>query len=158
MRKVINFVLIVALIFSIVPLSVNAETLVKNSQDVTAYSASQYTARGDVRKNANGYSPKVGDVAMRSSASVPFGTVVVTSSTVTTGDGYSRNSWSVQDWGVASTQTSHAIDIWWGFCRTQAYTGTTNVAPLGCSKLDSKVISANKFGEKSMNLTFYIKD
>ncbi|WP_251402739.1 hypothetical protein [Ureibacillus chungkukjangi] len=153
----INFILVVALIFSIVPLSVNAATFVKNGQDVTAYTASQYTGTGAVRKTANGYAPKVGDVAMRSSANVPFGTIVISSSAVTTGDGYNRNSWSVQDWGVASTQTSHAIDIWWGFCRTNAYTGT-NATKLGCSTSDSKHVSAINFGEKSMNLTFYVKE
>lgn len=157
MKKVITFIFIVSLMFSLQPQLANAAVLVKNSQDVTAYTGSKYTINGAVRKTANGYAPKGGDVAIRKSANIPFGTVVIIPSPITTGDGQYRNSFTVQDWGVSSSLSTHAIDIWWGFCRTNAYTGT-GATILGCSQNDAKFQSARNFGKKSMKLTFHIKN
>ncbi|MFJ7698725.1 hypothetical protein [Lysinibacillus fusiformis] len=155
MKRILGFLAAASLVFSFTP-SANADFTV-NDQDVTAYTGSQYTSTGQLRRTASGVVPGHGDVAMRKDANISFGSVVKTSSTIVGGDGQSRNSFSVVDWGVATSLSPYAIDLWWGYCRTNAYSGA-NAAPLGCSKSDATYTSALNFGMKKRNLTFYINN
>lgn len=153
MKRILGFIMIAGLVFSFAQ-SANAD-FTANNQDVTAYTGSQYTTTGDWRRTASGVIPGHGDVAMRKDANVAFGSVVKTSSSIVGGDGQSRNTFAVLDWGVSTSLSQYAIDLWWGYCRTNAYTGTGSTA-LGCSTSDATYKSAINFGMKKMNLTFFI--
>ncbi|WOV87430.1 hypothetical protein QWT69_16510 [Sporosarcina oncorhynchi] len=155
MKKIIKFVMVLGLIFSFAPQFANAATFEEKSQDVTAYTASQYKTDGKARLNASGKAPRIGDVAVKRSSGLPFGTIVLTSSPITV-DGYLRESFAVQDWGIDPELSTYAIDIWFGFCRTNAFTGT-DATLLGCSPSDVKVQSAFRFGQNKMDLTFYTR-
>lgn len=155
MKKISKIVIIIGLILSI-PLSASADTFTKYNQDVTAYSASKYKVGGKIRYTASGELPKNGYVAMRSDTVVPFGSTVITPSTIMNGVGYSTNTYLVQDTGVEKHLSTHAIDIWWGYCRNDAYEGV-DASALNCKSSDSVFKSALNFGRKSMNLRFLTK-
>jgi hypothetical protein len=87
---------------------------------------------------------------------VPFGSTAVTPVSVNI-DGSSYSYFNVQDTGVAATQSYYAIDVWWGFCRTNAYP-LTGGSPLGCNINDAKYQSALNFGEEHWNLQFFTPD
>jgi hypothetical protein len=127
------------------------------SQDVTAYTASQNTSAGSSRYTHSGSVPQLGYVAVRkdfnNNPHVPFGSTVITPTAVNI-DGSSYSSFTVQDTGIAATQTYYAIDVWWGFCRTNAYT-SVGASALGCNTNDFKYTSALNFGEKSWNLQYF---
>lgn len=153
MQIIIRIFLMVSFLIILVPLTVNADYYTKYNQNVTAYSASKYKTNGNTRFVASGLVPKAGYVAMRNDAPVPFGSTVTTPSTIMQGDGQSFSSFSVQDRGVSTSLTPYAIDIWWGFCRDKAYTGS-GATVLGCSQNDKKFVGAKNFGKKTMDLKF----
>lgn len=148
------------MMFTVAAPSIFAGTFTATNQDVTAYSASKKKSDGSTRYTHSGKVPASGYVAVRKNSSnqphVPFGTVVKTPSSVNVGDyGTYYIHFTVQDTGIASTQTYYAIDIWWGFCRDAAYTGT-NATALGCNpSTDTQYIKARQFGEKKWTLDFF---
>lgn len=94
---------------------------------------------------------------MKFATSIPFGSTVTTPVVITNGDGQSLRGFTVNDNGVDPDLSKYAIDVWWGFCRTDNYSGT-NSTLLGCSTSDAKYVSAIKFGRKTMDLNFYLRD
>ncbi|GEM_PF-4305311 len=171
MKKNMGIFFIISLIFCLAPLAAKAadndevsiepyaKAFAKNSQNVTAYTASKYKANGNLRKTASSLEPKSGYVAMKVAtvtSTVPFGSIVMTPQRIKNYDGANLDSYTVQDTGVEPALTDYAIDIWWGFCRSNAFNGSdTN---LGCSKSDAVVTSANNWGKPKMNLNFIIKE
>jgi hypothetical protein len=158
MRKMNKILFVTILLFSLATPSAFAGYIKPLSQqDVTAYTASQKKWDGSTRYTHSGQVPQMGFVAVRKDSSnnphVPFGTTVVTPVDVNI-DGTYYNNFSVQDTGIASTQTYYAIDIWWGFCRTD-FNIATNSTVLGCSPNDSKYVSASNFGEEHWILEFF---
>ena len=155
MKNISKIFIIIGLILSI-PLSASADTFTKYNQDVTAYSASKYDKFKKLRYTHSSELPKNGYVAMRSDTVVAFGSTVVTPYSITNGNGYSTATYLVQDTGVEHHLTTHAIDIWWGYCRTDAYEGV-DASALGCKQSDSIFQSALAFGRKTMNLQYFTK-
>ncbi|MFF2879141.1 hypothetical protein ACFVR2_22875 [Gottfriedia sp. NPDC057991] len=160
MRKKLNILFIISLIFGLTPSLASASTdsvpgyFTEPAQNVTAYTASQYITPGVKRYTASNKLPTDGIVAMKKStidARVPFGSQVVTPQLITNYSGYTTDTYYLQDSGVDPTLTTYAIDIWWGFCRTDAYSSVN----LGCSTSDATYKSAKLWGKPPMNLKFY---
>jgi hypothetical protein len=160
MRQLVKIIILTFMMFTIAAPSIFAGTFTASNQDVTAYSASRKKADGSTRYTHSGKVPASGYGAVRKNASlqphVPFGSTVKTPQSVNVGNyGTYYIQFSVQDTGVVSTQTYYAIDIWWGFCRDIAYTGT-GATPLGCNpSTDQQFKSAVAFGEKHWTLDFF---
>ncbi|QTD42627.1 hypothetical protein [Sporosarcina sp. Te-1] len=168
MKKKIGIFFIVSLIFCLAPLSAYAEDyllsdqnetqlyLLKPDQNVTAYTASKYRGDGKLRYTASGDLPRKGYVAMKQTTvntSTPFGTIVTTPQHITNYEGATLDTYNVKDTGIDPSLSSHAIDIWWGFCRTDAYNKSD--LNLGCSTEDAAYKSALKWGNQKMTLEFY---
>ncbi|MFZ3591646.1 hypothetical protein ACOI1C_21105 [Bacillus sp. DJP31] len=101
-------------------------------QDVTGYTASKYYLPPNntkLRLTHNNTLPQLGYVTVRKASSnkphVPFGSTIITPVSVNVGNYGTKvtNSFSVQDTGIVAAQSYYAIDIFWGYCRDQAYTG-----------------------------------
>jgi hypothetical protein len=157
MKKMFKMMVALTLLFALVPLSAYAGTITPGTaQDVTAYSASQYRPDTTLRLTHSGVAPTAGIAAVRKNASnqpmVPFGSVVTIPAWVYA-DGYLTDHFTIKDTGVASTQTQYAIDLWFGFCRTNAYTGTGATA-LNCQTTDTKFVNAINFGEEHWMISF----
>lgn len=85
-------------------------------------------------------------------SSAPFGTIVTTPRYIKNYDGIELKNYFVQDTGVNPNLSTFAIDIWWGFCRTNAYLGSDT--RLGCSTNDGAYSSALRWGKPLMKLEF----
>jgi hypothetical protein len=160
MRNIFKVLLILGLVLSSAIPTVQAGTINAGIQDVTAYTASKYRYDGSLRLTHSSDAPALGFVAVRKNSNnqphVPFGSTVSIPTTIDVGNyGYHyASSFVVKDTGIASTQSYYAIDIWWGFCRTDFNKGIDGDI-LGCGPNDTQYVRAKQFEEKSWNLTFY---
>ncbi|WP_164472666.1 hypothetical protein [Cohnella candidum] len=151
--KMLRIILSLVLLF--VAITPNAFAAIWTNQDVTAYTGSMKTSSGSTRLTHSGLAPQVGFAAVRKNTSgtpvVPFGTTIKTPQNVSI-EGQSLNTFTVQDTGVDPNLSSLATDLWFGFCRTNAYTGS-DATPLGCNPgFDSTYINARAFGQKKWDL------
>lgn len=132
-------------------------TVYAPDQDITAYSASRITSTGGTRLTHSGAVPSIGTVAVRKNSSnqphIPFGTTIWAPFPVIIPNQGTPQLFTVRDTGVAATQTYYALDIWFGFCRENHYSGT-GASPLGCSPSDPQFDAATKFGKDKWDFSF----